>query len=51
MLEGASDSRRGGSVTKDIEGLVVAVSRGGRSVGTKTLLRRLGAIAELVVRE
>ena len=46
MLEGVSDLRRGGSVTKDVEGPTVVVLRGGRSVGAKTLLRRLGAIAK-----
>ena len=46
MLEEASNLRRGGSVTKDVEGLVVAVLRGGRSVGAETLLRRFSAIAE-----
>ena len=46
MLEGASNSRRGGSVTEGVEGLVVAVLRGGRSVGAETLLRRFSAIAE-----
>ena len=51
MLEEASNLRRGGSTTEDVEGLVVAVLRGGRSVGAKTLLQRLGAIAKLVVRE
>ena len=51
MLEGASNLRRGGSTTEDVEGLVVAVLRGGRLVEAETLLRRLGAIAELVVRE
>ena len=51
MLEEASNLRRRGSTTEDIEGLVVAVLRGSRSVGAETLLRRLGAIAELVVKE
>ena len=46
MLEGASNLRRGGSVTEDIEGLVVAVLRGGRSAGAETLLQRFSAIAE-----
>ena len=45
MSEEASNLRRGGSVTKDVEGLVVAVLRGGRSAKAKTLLQRLGAIA------
>ena len=51
MLEEASDLRRRGSTTEDIEGLVVAVLRRGRLVEAKILLRRLGTIAELVVRE
>ena len=45
MLEEASNLRRRGT-TKDVEGLVVAVLRGGRSAKAKTLLRRLGAIAK-----
>ena len=46
MLEEASNLRRGGSVTEDIEGLVVAVLRGGRLVGAKILLRRFSTIAK-----
>ena len=49
MLEGASNLRRGGVTRADSP--VKGVLRGGRLVGAKTLLRRLGAIAELVVRE
>ena len=51
MLEEASNLRREGSVTEDVEGLAVAVLRRGRLVGAETLLRRLGAIAELTVKE
>ena len=51
MLEEASNLRRGGSTTEDVEGLVVAVLRGGRSAKAKTLLRRFSAIAEPVVRK
>ena len=46
MLEEASNLQRRGSVTKDVEGLVVAVLRGGRSAEAKTLLRRFSTIAE-----
>ena len=49
MLEEASNLRRGG-VTEDVEGLVVAVLRVGRSAKAETLLRRFSAIAESVVR-
>ena len=43
MLEGASDLRRG---TTRADSPVRGFSGGGRSVGAKTLLRRLGAIAK-----
>ena len=46
MLEEASNLRRGGSTTEDVEGLVVAVLRVGRSAKAKTLLRRFSAIAK-----
>ena len=46
MLEEASDLRRRSNITKDVEGLVVAVLRRSRLVGAKTLLRRFSAIAE-----
>ena len=46
MSEEASNLRRGGSTTEDVEGLVVAVLRRSRLVGAKTLLRRFSAIAE-----
>ena len=44
MLEGASDLQRGGSTYTN--GPARGVLGGGRSVGAKTLLRRLGAIAK-----
>ena len=46
MLEGASNLRRRGSTTKDVEGPVVAVLRVGRSAKAETLLRRFSAIAK-----
>ena len=46
MLEEVSNLRRRGSITEDVEGLVVAVLRRGRSAKAETLLRRLGVIAK-----
>ena len=48
MLEKASNLRRS---TTRANSLVRRVLGGGRSAKAKTLLRRLGAIAELTVRE
>ena len=50
MSEEASNLRRRGSVT-EANSLVKGVLGGGRLVGAETLLQRLGAIAELVVRK